>query len=195
MRPPLEVAPAGPVPAGTPQPLLDLINECWSRDRTARPTAVECRVRLEQIYSVLSEQKPDIFLSHTWVSKPLLSHVFKLLIRRGFTVWYDQKDMGFDLTESMRQGIANSKVVIACINEGYQTRPNCMYELREAAALKKTKPLVTLFIQSEPFKWVTQDVKDLCDITTKMFVDIGDIAEKKWSEEGADAGWWVLNVF
>ena len=38
----------------------------------------------------------------------------------------------FDLLGSMRKGIASSKIVLACLNETYQTRENCMFELREA---------------------------------------------------------------
>jgi hypothetical protein len=58
-----------------------------------------------------------VFFSHAWVDKPLLSHVFVLLMKRGYNVWYDQNDMGYDLQRSMREGIAYSKVVLACINE------------------------------------------------------------------------------
>ena len=94
------------------------------------------------------------------MSKPLLSHVYVFLIKRGYNVWYDLNDMGYDLQKSMREGIANSKAVLACINEVYQGRVNCMFELEEAAKFKAagTKPLIALFIQSEPFSWASAEV-------------------------------------
>ena len=36
----------------------------------------------------------DIFLSHAWVTKKILAHVYDLLVKAGFRVWYDEYLMG-----------------------------------------------------------------------------------------------------
>ena len=46
---------------------------------------------------VVSGSKFDIFFSHPWKSKPFLAHVYKQLVAQGFRVWYDEREMGFDL--------------------------------------------------------------------------------------------------
>ena len=45
----------------------------------------------------MSGSKFDIFFSHPWKSKPFLAHVYKQLVAQGFRVWYDEREMGFDL--------------------------------------------------------------------------------------------------
>ena len=110
------------LPTETPQSIIDMLQSCWHVYRRVRKSAVEC-------YAVLNHQKYDSFFSHAWRSKPLLSRVYTQLISQGYRVWYDQNDMGYNLQESMRSGIANSTVVIACIDKVYQERPNCLFEI------------------------------------------------------------------
>ncbi len=77
----------------------------------------------------------DIFLSHSWVVKPLqplLSHVYKSLTALGYRVWYDQLESDFKPDESMKIGIENSTFFLACVSRRYQSRPHSMFELEEA---------------------------------------------------------------
>ena len=48
----------------------------------------------------------------------------------------------------MSEGIINSKIVLVCANSVYQGRPNCMFELREAARLYPDK-IVTLLVEGQ----------------------------------------------
>ena len=50
-------------------------------------------------------------------------------------MWYDQVEMGWNLEKSMNDGVKRSSVMLACVDKGYQDRPNCMLELRAAKAL------------------------------------------------------------
>jgi hypothetical protein len=102
----------------------------------------------------------------------MLSYVHKELVSKGYRVWYDQNEMGVDIANSMKLGISNSKVVLACVNSFYQSRENCLIELREAVATQKT--LVTLVIEDNPFAWANEEIKTLCEIKTKMFINIGN---------------------
>ena len=68
----------------------------------------------------------------------------------GYRVWYDEIDMGNNITASMSEGIKNSTVVLVCANSTYQGRPNCMYELRETARLYPDK-IVRLLVEGVNF--------------------------------------------
>jgi hypothetical protein len=104
----------------TPSLVVEMIQLCWDKERKSRLTAIECEARLRHCYEVLCSADFDIFLSHSWRDKPFLCHVYHLLTRQGCRVWYDQADMGLDLTESMIRGVENSKVVLVCLNQFYQ---------------------------------------------------------------------------
>ena len=63
-----------------------------------------------------------------------LCHCHRFLTRKGYRVWYDQVDVGFNLKNSMRSGIGKSTLVIACPNVTIfmQSRENCIFALKEA---------------------------------------------------------------
>jgi hypothetical protein len=60
------------------------------------------------------------YFSHPWKKKPVLRHAKRYLNAVGFKVWYDEDDMQWDLIKSMRDGVAKSKVVLACIIKDYE---------------------------------------------------------------------------
>ena len=98
-------------------------------------------------------------------------------------MWYDQAEMGWDLTKSMNDGVKHSKVMLACVDKGYQDRPNCMLELRAAK--------VVVLTEGNPISWgsvvgwANDEMKDLCDFQKKMFVDLSKLAE--------DPGWTTVD--
>jgi len=70
----------------------------------------------------------------------------------------------------MKEGIRKSKVFMACVNQMYTTRPNCLLELRHAKDINKK--IITIVTQENPFSWATDEVKDICGMPNTMFVDI-----------------------
>jgi serine/threonine protein kinase len=141
-----------------PAVVVSMVESCWDKERSQRKLAVECYAILNNVVNVYLKGRYDIFFSHAWVDKPFLSHVYYMLVRRGYRVWYDQNDMGFDLHESMKDGIANSNVVLVCCNRTYQTRKNCMFELAEA---KKhiSLPIVAVGLEIEPMsEWANAEL-------------------------------------
>ena len=111
-----------------PPTVRDMIQRCWDKDRTVRLTALDCYNILDQAYYILSQAKFDIFLSHPWRNKNVLQYVKKFLNSYGYRVWYDQNDMGWDLSRSMKDGIENSQIVLVCLNKLYLSRENCMFD-------------------------------------------------------------------
>jgi serine/threonine protein kinase len=177
-RPPIDS-----LPPDTPASVRTMIEACWSKDRALRLSAVECSSILQYSYDFLSKGQFDVFFSHAWTMKPLLSHVYYLLTRLGYRVWYDQNEMGHDMVQSMKQGIASSKVVIICLSKTFQKRENCMFELREAA-VNNPKPIVTIVTDDNPFNWATNEVQDLCQLRTRLYVNLANVAKLNWSDEG-----------
>jgi serine/threonine protein kinase len=169
------------LPTDVPPGLIRMIEDCWSTDRSKRKTATECYCIISHHKQIVSQQKFDIFFSHSWVSKPFLSNVYVELVKLGYRVWYDQNDMGRDIIESMNTGIENSSVVLACVNSIYQNRQNCMFELKESNS--KKKPILTLIIESNPFSWANDEVKLLCGLSSTMFVDFSNLSELPWDDE------------
>lgn len=125
------------IPNDCPGEVVNMIEKCWMNDRSQRLQAVECLAILDKTCSVLFADHYDIFLSHPWKFKPVLCHVQRFLTAGGYKTWYDQVDMGNNITQSVIDGIARSKVVVVCLNSHYQTRVNCMIELKEARRQKK----------------------------------------------------------
>ena len=175
-RPPLDQ-----IPADTPPELISMIECCWDEERSKRKSAVECLSILQYNLDLLSTGHFDVFFSHAWVDKPLLCHVYHTLTKLGYRVWYDQTDMGHDIKESTKRGIASSKVVIACVNPTYQSRDTCIFELREANATGK--PIVSLVTEDDPLTWATPEVQDLCKLKSRLYVNICDVAKWNWKDD------------
>jgi serine/threonine protein kinase len=167
--------------------IIDIIETCWSSDRSERLTATNVACRLFQYENRLSSAKFDVFFSHRWALKPFLQHVCALLVAKGFRVWYDEDHMGWDLVTSMDQGIKNSKVVIACIDKEYESRENCMHELRGAA--KEGKPIVALVLDdissvlsgNTNAAWrVSKEMDDILKFKTRLFHNMRALSEDQF---------------
>ncbi len=166
-----------------PPSVRHMIECCWDNDRSKRLTALQCFNTLELAYNVLSQAKFDIFFSHPWKNKNILRHVKKFLNSYGYRVWYDENEMKWDLATSMIEGIESSHIVLVCLNKLYESRENCMYELSEAC--KRNKNIVTLVTEPDPFSWAGSsantaygNVKDMCELSTKMFINIGELCTR-----------------
>jgi serine/threonine protein kinase len=157
--------PISSLPKETPPIIISMIESCWDKDRSNRKLAVECSSILNHVNTLYFDGKFDVFFCHAWINKPLLSHIYYHLVNRGYRVWYDQNEMGYNIKESIQQGIENSKVVLACVNSVFQTREHCMDELKEARKLNKT--VITLSIEDNIHDWATSELLDLCRIPVK----------------------------
>ena len=98
------------LPTDCPPAIVAMIVACWDSDRTKRPNAIQCLAVTEQALAVVESKKFDVFFSHRWMMKAFLSHVYHYLTQKGYRVWYDMAEMGYDLTKSMQEGIDNSYV-------------------------------------------------------------------------------------
>ena len=206
------------LPHITSKNMRQLITDCWAKDRTLRWTAQQCFAALNKEYDSVATTEFDIFFSHRWNAKPFLSHVYMLLCEKGYKVqslsgliipvhylaaphltsilylqvWYDVNEMGYDLRQSMKSGIENSKVVLACMDAEYQKRDNCMLELRHAheCVIKSghcTKAILAVMMEdgiSWGTNWGTDEVKDILDTRGKMFVSLHALNTPAW--ESAD---------
>ena len=170
-----------------PPAVRHMIQRCWDKNRARRDTALDCYNILDQAYNTLSQAKFDIFLSHPWRNKNVLRYVKKFLNSYGYRVWYDENEMGWDLSKSMKDGIENSQIVLVCLNKLYLSRENCMFELIESCRINKN--IVTLATEPDPFAWAGSNTThgnayDLCQLSTKMFIDIGKLyAKPGWPAE------------
>ena len=99
----------------------------------------------------------------------------------GYRVWYDVNEMGYDLQKSMRDGITNSRVVLVCASQTYQTRENCMFELQEAVSSEKQ--LLTVILDQNPFNWASRELTDLCQLKSKLFISIAEFENEDWTSD------------
>ena len=83
---------------------------------------------------------------------------------------YDENEMGYDIQESMMEGISKSDFILVCGNSIYQSRDNCMFELRKAKEMGKQ--IIVLIIEENPFEWANEEMKLLCELDKKRFIDI-----------------------
>ena len=177
-RPPLDA-----LPTDTPPAILDMIKYCWHFDREERLSAMQCFGIVNQCRDIFANRFFDIFLSHRWSEKYFVRHLYKLLVSSGYRVWYDENDMGHNLTESMKRGIERSKVVVACVSSAYQLANNTMFELKYARDYVDTqtgqrKPIVSVVLETNIQIWGNDELNLLCDIRTTggtMYVDLSSV--------------------
>jgi hypothetical protein len=89
--------------------------------------------------------------------QPLAFQIYKELRNLKFTVWMDLFDMGNDLKESMRDGIANSRCVVILLSPNYIKSRNCRFEMDEA--LKANIPIIVCMV---------------CDPDTEIWCKVND---------------------
>ncbi len=175
-RPPLT-----DLPRDTPSSVSKMIEKCWDTERKERLPASHCLSAIQSAYDQFQGGNFDLFFSHAWVNKDILSHLQIILVRNGYRVWYDEINMGFSLKDSMKQGITSSKIILICLNAHYQSRANCLFELREAVASQK--PIVVFLLQNNPMDWVNEEVKIACNLTDHLYVDGSDLVSNfNWSD-------------
>jgi hypothetical protein len=192
------------VPREFKKTLKSLIKRCWSTDRKARPSAVECYSIISNVLLRSQDKEYDIFFSHPWMEKDFLDHVFTLLSEMEFRIWYDKNDMGYTIEESMFEGIKKSSLFLCCLSSTYLLRSNCMKELRKAAELNKR--IIVLIIESDwekayrdknksYFAWnstttssaieaLIGEVQTICNFKNHLFIDLTGIKNKfDWHEK------------
>jgi serine/threonine protein kinase len=173
------------LPNDLPASVTDLLEHLWNTLRTQRPNATRCFAVLNQALLPLETSTYDIFFSHCWGDKDFLCHIYQFLSATGYKVWYDQKDMGHDLQQSMKTGILTSDIFLVCLDKLYQTRENCLFELRWAAENKKER-IVVIVLEAFPPEdyWVNEEVKELCQLNHHMYIDLSEL--RHWSWKGED---------
>ena len=100
-------------------------------------------------------QECDVFLSYAHADQEKARDLRDALTSIGVKVWLDQTDIEtFDgITESVREGIANSKAFLALYSRTYPTRRACLWELTRAflAAQRQGDPRERiLVVNTEP---------------------------------------------
>ena len=183
------------LPASTPDQINNMIRSSWDKDRSKRPSATEWWSTLDFCHNIELKKTFDIYISHAWTQKPLISQVHFFLSQKGFRVWYDLNELGYDLKKSVRFGIQSSTVVLACVSKIYEECPSCMFELKEIRRLFPDKPVVGLL--SERMMggaWRPgDDFKALLRTTDNTFCDISDGAtppgpanDPRWADPDND---------
>ena len=143
-RPSLEATVVG---VNVPQSVTSLIARCWQEDKSLRPSAKHCYEVLSEAYKIVSSKLKDIFFSYCWANKPILKYVLNMMTARGYNIWFDENNMKSNLVESMKEGIANSKVFLACISSKYESSKNCMFELNHVHRNHKDKAIIPLVLE------------------------------------------------
>ena len=95
----------------------------------------------------------------------------------------------------MKDGIKNSKVLLACVNSYYLSQSNCIFELQFAKTSAKI-PIITIPIQSNIDSWcIDTEHRDLCGLTMDsnlMYVDFSSIANEPW---GTAEGIYIVYIY
>lgn len=164
-----------------PTVVRQLMVDCWDSNRDKRYSSFTCYTILDTVYQRLISEHWDIFLSHTWASKNIVSHLRSILRRRGYRVWYDLDDMPHHLTDGMSAGINRSQLLVACINQVYQDRVNCQFELQEATRFGKT--IITVVLEENPVHWANDIIRTYCNIANLRYIDISEVASQACWEE------------
>ena len=175
------------LPSDTPPSLVILIQKCWDGNRAVRPTAADCLATITHAHSVLDSKEFDIFFSYSSKKKSFINHLFEMLTGLGYRIWLDQNNMGHNMPASMQTGITQSTVTMAFVDPDYQQSANCMFELEHARQSKK--PVSVVVTEGNIWNWGTDAFKSACDIKTKMYTDLGEVANQPgWTDPDAIDG-------
>lgn len=76
----------------------------------------------------------DVFISHWSGDSDRVRPLFEALERRGLRVWFDESSIEDheSITESVRDGVAHSKLLVAYYSRTYPSRRACQWELTAA---------------------------------------------------------------
>ena len=175
-RPPLDQ-----LPSDTPPAVCPLMERCWDNDRDNRPSVVECLSIMTYTLNAVESSQFDIFFSYSHAKEPFVVHLYEVLTKLGFRVWWDQFNLGHDMTATMKKGIENSTVTMSFVDQFYQQSKHCQTELHHARHVAK-KPVVVVIVEGDFWSWSTAAFKDLCDVKTKMFADLSEVACQAWDD-------------
>ena len=175
-RPPLDQ-----LPSDTPPGVRALMEKCWDVNRSNRPSAAECLSTMTHNLSVIESSQFNIFFSYSHSMKPFVVHLFDVMTQLGFKVWLDENNMGHDIIASMKKGIENSTVAMCFVDQSYQQSKHCQAELQHARSVAK-KPVVVVVVEGNFWTWSTDTFKELCDVKTKMFVELHEVACQAWDD-------------
>ena len=174
-RPPLDQ-----LPTDTPPAVRALMEQCWDGDRNNRPSAAECSSVMTHTLSVIESSHFDIFFSYSDTMKSFVVHLFDVLTKLGYRIWLDQNNMGHNKTASMQKGIEQSTVTMSFVDQSYQQSNNRQAELQHTR--NKNKPAVIVIVEGNFWTWSTDAFKELCDVKTKMFADLSEVACQAWDD-------------
>ena len=175
-RPPLDQ-----LPADTPPDVRALMEKCWDGDRDNRASAAECLSVMSYTLSAIESSQFDIFFSYSHAKKAFVVHLYEVLTKLGFRIWLDQNNLGHDMTASMKKGIENSTVTMCFADQNYQQSKNCQAELQHARSGAK-KSAVVVFVEGNFWSWSTDAFQKLCDVKTKKFADLSEVACQAWDD-------------
>lgn len=107
-------------------------------------------------------KKYDIFISYHTKNLIHIERLYQTLTETyNFKVWIDFNEID-ELNDSpyykVREGIANSKVFLACVTKEYSENENCQIEMNLAIKMFKKQVLV-VFMQRIDFRHVPQIAK------------------------------------
>lgn len=170
---------------GIPIQLIELIKSCLCKDPIKRPTSLQCLTTLREISKLHFLTLKDIFFSYSRKDDVFLQIIRNQLLSMGYRLWFDDHDMKHDITQSIQNGIENSKVFLACVSNNYQTSEYCRQELMYAKACKK--PIITILLNNDnsknnnTFQWIDPEIQDLCQMKDCLFVDMSSFINQSLS--------------
>ncbi|CAF3822688.1 unnamed protein product [Rotaria magnacalcarata] len=102
-----------------------------------------------------SEHGLHVMLSYHWDNKELVSKIYKVLRSRNLPVWMDiHGGIGFNLFQSMADGVENAAVVCCFMTPKYQNSRNCEKELLYAERRRVSIIPCRLTRDWEPSTWL-----------------------------------------
>lgn len=171
-----------------PLGVQDMVEACWAEDPALRPSAAECVARLQFIlkrivFTLRGNAIPepyDIYISHAWDHKIILSNIFNKLTAAHYNVWYDQDERRYDAVTTWTSGVGNSGLKIVCLSRKYQQTEACMNELRKICKFGSAQLLV-FTMEENAATWATEELKALTKVETWKKFDFSAAAAGGWA--------------
>lgn len=155
-----DTLPLDALPANVPEAVRAAIAASLSLDRAARPPIDALVSAFAAALDVLTADSFHAFISYAWGRPthwrlPLVDRLYAELTRARLRVWRDVHDLGHNINEGMRRGIAASAVVVLLASPDYEASSACTFEIETALELRK--PIVVLLVEppaDAPMPWL-----------------------------------------
>ena len=176
------------IPSECPQKIVEMVKSCWDFDRSIRASAMKCYSILQFEYSLLTNAHDEVCLTYHSSNHKICEFYYQRLVQLGLKVTILRKrdaehfPLESHATSVSRRAdndsmLANSRVVVAFINQEFQRDEDCLLDLRKSRSSAHLRPIIAVFTEPDYEKWTNGELSYSCQLLAEgqKFWDVSSV--------------------